>query len=109
VTPRTRVHTRTRTQRGYGTAWDKLVAEARRAYPPVCRLCHHPIDLPARGRWAWSLDHLDPIARHGTATPTLDRVRPAHLPRKVRPPTGHAASGPTPPLTLRLFGRADRI
>ena len=75
---------RTRTQRGYGTAWDKLCAQARRAYPPVCWLCGRGIDLTAKGRWRWSLDHLDPIAQHGTAIPTLDRVRPAHLSCNVR-------------------------
>ena len=80
MTPRQR----TRTERGYGTAWDKLVAQAKRAYPSVCWLCGYAIDPSATGRWRWSLDHLDPIAIHGTATPTLDRVRPAHLACNVR-------------------------
>lgn len=69
----------TRTQRGYGTAWQRLRKQALRTYPPICWLCGRDIDLKARGRWAWTLDHLDPITTHGTTIPTLDRVRPAHL------------------------------
>ena len=69
----------TRTQRGYGPTWIALTRLAKRTYPPTCWLCGRDIDLKAKGRWAWTLDHLDPITTHGTQIPTIDRVRPAHL------------------------------
>jgi hypothetical protein len=73
-----------RHKRGYGAAWVTLCKQAKRTYPWVCWLCGEAIDPDARGGQAWSLDHLDPIATHGTRTPTLDRVRPAHLGCNVR-------------------------
>ena len=65
--------------RGYGTAWDRLRAQAKRAYPWVCHLCGLPIDPKAKGSAGWTLDHLDPIVEHGPKIPPLSRVRPAHL------------------------------
>lgn len=68
------------TSRGLGHAWQQLCEEAKRVYPPVCWRCHVRIDmtLPKTNRWSWTLDHLDARATHGTAVPTIDRVRPAH-------------------------------
>ena len=69
-----------RRNRGYGPAWQRLREQAKATYPPVCWLCHRPINLNLSGshKYGWTLDHLDPIALYGPALPPLHRVRPAH-------------------------------
>lgn len=69
------------TEAGLGAEWQALAVKAREVYPPRCHVCKQSIDLtlPPRTRLSWSLDHLDPRAVHGPETPTLDRVRPAHV------------------------------
>jgi len=67
-------------------------------YPPVCWICHRPIDLtlPARHPESWTLDHLDPVATHGTRVPPIERTRPAHWrcnsSRKAGDPPQHRPS-----------------
>ncbi len=57
------------TQRGYGWRWQQLRLEAFALYGTTCHICG------VEG--ANTLDHLDPIAVHGTRLPDIDRVRPA--------------------------------
>lgn len=65
---------------GLGAQWQRLCAQAKTHFPWVCWLCQQPIprDAKPRTRWSWSLDHIDARSTHGTAVPSLDRVRPAH-------------------------------
>jgi len=59
------------TERGYGRAWQQLRIEAFALYGDTCHLCGQP--------GATTIDHLDPLAYNDRgATPTIDRVRPAH-------------------------------
>lgn len=70
----------TTSERGYGTAWQRLRDDALNLYGAWCYLCSQPIDLtaPARHPLSYSLDHLDPVSHVGTNLPPLDRVRPVH-------------------------------
>lgn len=72
---------KTTTQKGLGRQWQALCEKARKVYPPTCHVCMGPIDLnlPARHRLSWSLDHLDPRSKYGVRCPPLERTRPAHL------------------------------
>lgn len=68
------------TARGLGYRWQLLTRQAHKVYTPTCHICRQPIDetLPATHPMSWTLDHLDPRATHGTQTPNIERVRPAH-------------------------------
>ncbi|GAA4358466.1 hypothetical protein GCM10023145_31150 [Angustibacter luteus] len=89
---------RTTTEKGRGRQWQLLCEQARRVYPPICWICHREIDLTlaATDRMSWTLDHLDPVATHGTQVPPIERTRPAHRAhnssRKAGPPPQHRPS-----------------
>jgi 5-methylcytosine-specific restriction endonuclease McrA len=69
---KTTTHTRTTAARGLGYAWQQLT---KRAYALYGRDCH--LRLPGCTHYADTVDHLDSRAVHGTALPSIDRVRPA--------------------------------
>ena len=56
----------------YTRGWKQLREQAFAVYGRQCR-----IGLPGCTRVATTIDHIDPVAVHGAALPTLDRVRPA--------------------------------
>ncbi len=62
-----------------GRPWTRLVALAKREYPPVCHLCGGAIDttLHRFDDGAWTLDHVVPLYRGG-APEDLANLRPAH-------------------------------
>jgi 5-methylcytosine-specific restriction endonuclease McrA len=72
--------------RAYGAAWRRLRIKARALYGSTCHLCELPIPDDE-----WTLDHLDPVADHGVAVPSIDRVRPAHKGCNSRKGKGTAA------------------
>lgn len=70
----------TTTEQGLGWDWQKLTAEARRVYEPICHQCRQVIDetLPRTHRLSYTVHHLDARDTYGTDLPTIDRVRPSH-------------------------------
>lgn len=86
-----------------GRPWRRLVALAKRELPPVCHLCGKIIDmgLHYNDEWAWTLDHLTPLASGG-APEDLSNVAPAH--RKCNSIKGANSNyRPKPPKQSRIW------
>lgn len=61
-------------------AWRRLREQAIMVYGDRCWKCKRIIDLTIkRGRWAYSLHHLDPVKHYGDEVPDISRVRPTHV------------------------------
>jgi hypothetical protein len=58
----------------YGRQWNVFRRQVFRHYGRGCM-----VRLPGCTGYATTVDHLDPVALHGAALPSLDRVRPACL------------------------------
>lgn len=61
-------------------AWKALCARLRVELPPICWLCGGDIDLGLHhlDRWAWTLDHVQPLDTHPELAMDLANLRPAH-------------------------------
>jgi hypothetical protein len=62
------------TKPAYGSEWQRFRLQVFRIYGRACL-----IHLDGCTGYATTVDHLDPVALHGDALPSIERVRPACL------------------------------